>query len=143
MKNLFRIIMVSVVCVIAFFGGKDITTGKKSTKTFTEETTVADVTSEEETTVADVALEDVTTVVDVTSEEMAKRDVWVVDDPAWTETITIYETKCRYVCKACGGHMYTQEELDNHPCAAGYDSENYTAVTGTEVVEHPEVGHWE
>lgn len=69
--------------------------------------------------------------------------IWIVDKAAWTEDIPQYETKCRIVCGGCGAYMYTQEEVTNHPCMAGYRDEYYNVQVGTTTIAHPEEGHWE
>ncbi len=75
--------------------------------------------------------------------EPVYENVWVVDEEAWTETYPVYETRVRIVCYGCGCYMYTQDEVSNHPCLAGYYDETYQVQVGTETESHPEVGHWE
>ena len=69
--------------------------------------------------------------------------MWVVDEPAWDETYPVYETRCREKCVGCGGYMYTQEDVDNHPCVASWYTDYYDVQVGTETIHHDEVGHWE
>ncbi len=75
--------------------------------------------------------------------EAQKQRVWVVDQAAYDEERPVYETKCRWICTGCGGYMYTQEDIDNHPCVASWYSDTYYEQTGTETIHHDEVGHWE
>ena len=69
---------------------------------------------------------------------------WVVDTPAWDEEFPVYETRVRMVCRLCGGYMYSQSDIDNHPCSPQSDyDEPYQVQTGTTTIHHDEVGHWE
>ncbi len=80
---------------------------------------------------------------EATTEAPQKQRVWVVDQAAYDEERPVYETKCRWICTGCGGYMYTQEDIDNHPCVASWYSDTYYEQTGTETIHHDEVGHWE
>ena len=74
--------------------------------------------------------------------EAHKQRVWVVD-----EEYPVYETRCREKCRNCGGYMYSQSDIDNHPCysqvASNWYTEYYDVQVGTETIHHDEVGHWE
>lgn len=63
------------------------------------------------------------------------------------EEYPVYETRCREKCRNCGGYMYSQSDIDNHPCysqvASNWYTEYYDVQVGTETIHHDEVGHWE
>ncbi len=67
----------------------------------------------------------------------------MVDQAAYDEERPIYETRERMKCVNCGGYMYNQEEVYNHPCVSSYYSDFYDVQVGTETIHHDEVGHWE
>ena len=76
------------------------------------------------------------------------RDQWVVDQAAWTETVTkpVHTTKEIAVCNTCGADISGnagQHLLDTEH--SGYHSEVKQVQTGTttENIYHEEVGHWE
>lgn len=71
---------------------------------------------------------------------------WVVDQPAWTETVEtpVYGMDERSICNTCGADITgfsTQHILDGD--CGGYHSEWVQVQTGTktETIQHPEVGH--
>ena len=73
---------------------------------------------------------------------------YVVDTPAWTETVTkpVYGNKVIDVCNTCGADITTnavQHLLDTEH--GGYHTEVIPVQTGTrtEYINHEEVGHWE
>ena len=86
------------------------------------------------------------------------KEVWVVDVPAYTETVTYTDYIDCYLCPNCGATFATYDEADQHLM----DSVNrylqgeidyysicvnfrtwQTPVERTENFEHPEEGHWE
>lgn len=74
--------------------------------------------------------------------------VWVVDKAAWTEVIPLYETEERSICNICGADITGSTSAHNkqHMLAgegSGYHSETVRVQTGTQVIDHPEEGHWE
>lgn len=75
--------------------------------------------------------------------EAQKKQVWVVDQAAYDEEVPVYETRCRWICTGCGGYMYSQADIDDHPCIASWYSDIYDVQVGTKTVHHDEVGHWE
>ena len=75
--------------------------------------------------------------------EAELKAVWVVDQAAYDEERPVYETKCRWICVKCGGYMYSQEDIDNHPCVSSWYSDTYDEQVGTETIHHDEIGHWE
>ena len=77
---------------------------------------------------------------------------YVVDTPAWTETVTkpVYGNKEISVCNTCGADITgnTREHTKKHTLAGeggGWHSEVIPVQTGTrtEYINHEEVGHWE
>ena len=83
---------------------------------------------------------------------------WVVDQPAWTETVSGTRTETRYRptwwIKGYNGNIriYYDKAKWNYDCDNGEDvgswgngeDEAYTVeVPYTDTIEHPEVGHWE
>lgn len=79
---------------------------------------------------------------------------WVVDQPAWTETVSepVYEMIEHSICNGCGaditgnpwGHIDAQLDAGIYTCG-GYHSEWVQEQVGTNsyTVEHPEQGHYE
>ena len=67
---------------------------------------------------------------------------WIVDKPAWTETIAKY--KC--VCNGCHAEFASDEEWIAHSkenaMNGDYNHMGYTNVPYYETVEHPEEGHY-
>lgn len=77
-----------------------------------------------------------------------KERVWVVDKPAWTEKVPIYETRELSICNNCGADITgnTVAHCKTHTLAGeggGYHSEVKQVQTGTNIKNHPEEGHWE
>lgn len=79
---------------------------------------------------------------------------WVVDQPAWTETIEtpVYEMDERCICNGCGaditndpGTHMEQGMLNGKPECGAWHSEWVQIQTGTstETINHPEQGHYE
>ena len=81
---------------------------------------------------------------------------WVVDQPAWTETVNKTRTETRYRPTWWGRlrdgtikTFYSEEEVynaygDTVVAWGNGEDEAYTVeVPYTETIEHPEVGHWE
>lgn len=79
---------------------------------------------------------------------------WVVDQPAWTETVEtpVYEDLERCICNGCGADItdYIDRHLEESMLAgnmkcSGYHSEWHQIQTGTntETINHPEQGHYE
>ena len=73
---------------------------------------------------------------------------WVVDQAAWTETVSepIYENKLVWYCNTCGADITADPE--GHVDATmhgGYRSDYISVQTGTNTytIDHPEQGHWE
>lgn len=73
---------------------------------------------------------------------------WVVDQAAWTETVSepIYENKLVWYCNTCGADITADPE--GHVDATmhgGYKSDYISVQTGTNTytIDHPEQGHWE
>lgn len=72
----------------------------------------------------------------------------MVDKAAWTEVIPLYETEERSICNICGADITGSTSAHNkqHMLAgegSGYHSETVRVQTGTQVIDHPEEGHWE
>lgn len=74
--------------------------------------------------------------------------VWVVDSPAWSESVPVYEAREISVCNVCGieitGSVSTHAK--EHMLAgegSGHRSEVVQVLVGHETVDHPEEGHWE
>lgn len=85
-----------------------------------------------------------------------KTKVWIVDKPAWTETVTKTRTETKYRTTWWGRlrdgsikTFYSEEEVYNaygDTVVAWGDGEDeaYTVqVPYTETINHPEEGHWE
>ena len=121
---------------------EDTTTEEKKPQSTTETPTTAEPTTEKKR---------------VWHPEVTK-EVWVVDVPAYTETITYTDYIDCYLCPNCGATFATYDEADQHLM----DSVNrylqgeidyysicvnfrtwQTPVERTENFEHPEEGHWE
>lgn len=72
--------------------------------------------------------------------------VWIVDTPAWTEEIPVYETRYRDVCNQCGaditGNAVAHISNPDSSCG-GYHLETYQVQVGSETVTHPAEGHYE
>lgn len=72
------------------------------------------------------------------------KQVWVVDQKAWTEYVPVYTEVS--ICNVCGADVTgnTSAHAYQHAVAGeggGHHSE--VRQTGTNAVNHPEVGHWE
>lgn len=91
-----------------------------------------------------------------TSKPKEKQKVWIVDKPAWTETLTKTRTETKYRPTWWGRlrdgsikTFYSEEEVynayGNTVVAWGNgEDEAYTVqVPYTETISHPEEGHWE
>ena len=87
-----------------------------------------------------------------------KQKVWIVDKPAWTETVTKNRTETKYRptwwIKGYNGNIriYYDKAKWNYDCDNAEDvgswgngeDEAYTVqVPYTETINHPEQGHWE
>ena len=87
-----------------------------------------------------------------------KKKVWIVDKPAWTETVTKYRTETKYRptwwIKGYNGNVRTYYDEDKwyYDCKNAEDvgswgngeDEAYTEqVPYTETISHPEEGHYE
>ena len=84
-----------------------------------------------------------------------KKKVWVVDKPAWTETVKVpvYASRPRWFINFGNGNIkyyYDKQEwnddCDNAPGVVQWGnapSEQYIDHYVDEYVEHPEEGHWE
>ena len=87
-----------------------------------------------------------------------KKKVWIVDKPAWTETVTKYRTETKYRptwwINVNGSHLvfYSEaaqeaklDELDSQGIPSSWgngEDEAYTVqVPYTETINHPEEGH--
>ncbi len=69
---------------------------------------------------------------------------WVVDQAAWSEEVPVWGNKEISVCNTCKADITgfsVQHLLDTEH--GGYHSEVIPVQTGTKVIEHKEVGHWE
>ena len=73
---------------------------------------------------------------------------YVVDTPAWTETVTkpVYGNKTIWICNTCG--MDITDDVYGHidtTMHGGYSSKVIQIQTGTrtEYINHEEIGHWE
>lgn len=87
----------------------------------------------------------------------AKR--WIVDKPAWTETVTKYKTETYYVptwwtygngskkvhySEAEAYNLYVNDTSGEHASwGNGEDEARTKQVPYTETINHPEEGHWE
>lgn len=74
--------------------------------------------------------------------------VWVVDSPAWSESVPAYEAREISVCNVCGIEITgsVSAHAKEHMLAgegSGHRSEVIQVLVGYETVEHPEEGHWE
>lgn len=87
-----------------------------------------------------------------------KTKVWIVDKPAWTETVQepIYSTRTRFLLKDDNnnqiGVFYStsevqakQKELSRQNILTSYSmyDEEYINGYNTKTINHPEEGHWE
>ena len=81
-----------------------------------------------------------------------KKQVWVVDKPAWTETVTKYrnEQVTKYTCGGKifddydSGYEYYSYCIDNGIECGNLGPTTVTVqVPYTETINHPEEGHWE
>ena len=94
------------------------------------------------------------------SKPKEKKKVWIVDKPAWTETVAKYRTETKYRptwwINVNGSHLvfYSEaaqeaklDELDSQGIPSSWgngEDEAYTVqVPYTETITHPEQGHWE
>ena len=94
------------------------------------------------------------------SKPKEKTKVWIVDKPAWTETVTKTRTETKYRptwwINVNGSHLvfYSEaaqeaklDELDSQGIPSSWgngEDEAYTVqVPYTETITHPEQGHWE
>lgn len=77
---------------------------------------------------------------------------WVVDTPAWTEQVPVYERQQRAICSNCGAditnigataHGNSVSEQDFLNGCGTWHTEWVNILTGYNTVNHPEVGHWE
>lgn len=77
---------------------------------------------------------------------------WVVDQPAWTETVEtpVYENQTVWICNGCGADItgnidgHTKDAMmSGKPECGSYHSEVKQIQTGTntQTIQHPEVGH--
>lgn len=74
--------------------------------------------------------------------------VWVIDSPAWSESVPVYEAREISVCNVCGIEITgsVSAHAKEHMLAgegSGHRSEVIQVLVGHETVEHPEEGHWE
>lgn len=79
-----------------------------------------------------------------------KQKVWIVDKPAWTETVTKYRTEqvTKYKCDDKLFNTYDEGYeyyiRDDSPAVEGLYPVTVTEqVPYTETINHPEEGHWE
>lgn len=79
-----------------------------------------------------------------------KTKVWIVDKPAWTETVTKYRTEqvTKYKCDDKLFNTYDEGYeyyiRDDSPAVEGLYPVTVTEqVPYTETINHPEEGHWE
>lgn len=89
--------------------------------------------------------------------EPEKKKVWVVDKPAWTETVKVpvYASRPRWFINFGNGNIqyyYDKQEWNNTILNddegkiiqyGNADAERYISHYVDEYVEHPEEGHWE
>ena len=88
--------------------------------------------------------------------EPEKKKVWVVDKPAWTETVKVpvYASRPRWFINFGNGNIkyyYDEDEWYRIATSASSgavqwgdaDAEEYVSHYVDEYVEHPEEGHWE
>lgn len=79
--------------------------------------------------------------------EKTTEAVWVVDVPAWTEEVPIYDYVQIAVCSGCGadisGHANEHIMADMYDECGGYHSEMKEVYMGIETVYHEEEGHYE
>ena len=75
-------------------------------------------------------------------------EIWVVDAPAWDETVE--KTAWHWVCDGCQAVMdeWTEEEISSHMrdhalCGESVSSGERLITEGTETVHHEESGHFE
>lgn len=76
------------------------------------------------------------------------QEVWIVDQPAWDETITDYIYESHNICRYCGQdfHGWSEEQIiahsENEPDFVSY----YSAIVEipvTTTLHHDEIGHTE
>ena len=82
-----------------------------------------------------------------------KTKVWIVDKPAWTETVQepIYSTRTYWVVQTQDGSKtkcYSEYEAQVLCAETDYssyyeDTEQYISGYNTKTINHPEQGHWE
>ena len=88
-----------------------------------------------------------------------KKKVWIVDKPAWTETVTKYRTETKYrptwwtygngttkihYSEEEAYNLYINDTTGEHASWGNGEDEAYTVqVPYTETINHPEEGHWE
>lgn len=89
--------------------------------------------------------------------EPEKKKVWVVDKPAWTETVKVpvYASRPRWFINFGNGNIqyyYDKQEWNNTILNddegkiiqyGNADAERYISHYVDEYIEHPEEGHWE
>lgn len=86
----------------------------------------------------------------------SKQKVWIVDKPAWTETVKepIYSTRDVFRATTWDNSkqatFYSLEDCDNWLTTVGegvgsyqIDTEEYISGYNTKTINHPEQGHWE
>lgn len=89
----------------------------------------------------------------------SKQKVWIVDKPAWTETVTKTRSETRYRPTWCtygngtkkihysekeAYNLYINDTSGEHASWGNGEDEAYTVqVPYTKTINHPEQGHWE
>ena len=78
-----------------------------------------------------------------------KQKVWIVDKPAWTETVTKYRTE-QVTKYTCGGKIFDDYDSGYEYYVNAEESVGNLGpititeqVPYTETINHPEEGHWE
>ena len=72
------------------------------------------------------------------------KQVWVVDQAAWSEEVPVWGNKLVWICNTCGADItddvYGHIDITMH---GGYHDNMIKVQTGTQTIHHDEVGHWE
>lgn len=76
------------------------------------------------------------------------KQIWVVDNAAWDESIPVYSTEEVSICNICGAEITGSEaaHAKKHMLAgegSGHHSGVRQVLSGYSTVHHDETGHWE
>ncbi len=71
------------------------------------------------------------------------KEVWVVDKEAYTEEVPTYSETEVIICDTCGADITSGVESHYHESDFTYHTETQKVITGYDVVNVPEQGHYE